>query len=464
VIKAKSLQRELYKWILISAAVLLLSGGLVAGVIAYNQAEALQDNTLREMSLLVRFGKMDSSDFEDVRDDEDDDEDHEDDDDDDDKQYGKRFDRQGKKNRKEKASIIIQELGKGRYLQKLSRDIDDGLQTIELDSEEWRILTVTQYGTNRRFVIAQQTELRDSLARSSALSAFYPMLIFLLVMLVLIHIIIRRQFKPLNALVKTIDEQDGSQLNKLTEDNIPQEITPFIRSINALMERVQQVLHKQQRFIADAAHELRTPITALSLQAENLKQAKDEQDRDSREEKLKQGFVRLGKLVSQLLDLARLQSGKEGEFQTVSFNQIVQEIIASNYPMAEADNIDLGMLRQDNDIYVKDQNGRLSQLVQNAIGNAIHYTPKNGKIDVSLFIEGQKAVLLVEDSGMGIPEAELEQVMQPFYRVLVSNQPGNGLGLAISQEIAERLGGKIQLSNREQGGLRYRYEQRIVKR
>lgn len=461
-IKAKSLQRELYKWILISAAVLLLSGGLVAGVIAYNQAEALQDNTLREMSLLVRFGKMDSSDFEDVRDDEDDDEDHEDDDDD--KQYGKRFDRQGKKNRKEKASIIIQELGKGRYLQKLSRDIDDGLQTIELDSEEWRILTVTQYGTNRRFVIAQQTELRDSLARSSALSAFYPMLIFLLVMLVLIHIIIRRQFKPLNALVKTIDEQDGSQLNKLTEDNIPQEITPFIRSINALMERVQQVLHKQQRFIADAAHELRTPITALSLQAENLKQAKDEQDRDSREEKLKQGFVRLGKLVSQLLDLARLQSGKEGEFQTVSFNQIVQEIIASNYPMAEADNIDLGMLRQDNDIYVKDQNGRLSQLVQNAIGNAIHYTPKNGKIDVSLFIEGQKAVLLVEDSGMGIPDAELEQVMQPFYRVLEGNQPGNGLGLAISQEIAERLGGKIQLSNRVQGGLCFRYEQRIVKR
>lgn len=461
-IKAKSLQRELYKWILISAAVLLLSGGLVAGVIAYNQAEALQDNTLREMSLLVRFGKMDSSDFEDVRDDEDDDEDHEDDDDD--KQYGKRFDRQGKKNRKEKASIIIQELGKGRYLQKLSRDIDDGLQTIELDSEEWRILTVTQYGTNRRFVIAQQTELRDSLARSSALSAFYPMLIFLLVMLVLIHIIIRRQFKPLNALVKTIDEQDGSQLNKLTEDNIPQEITPFIRSINALMERVQQVLYKQQRFIADAAHELRTPITALSLQAENLKQAKDEQDRDSREEKLKQGFVRLGKLVSQLLDLARLQSGKEGEFQTVSFNQIVQEIIASNYPMAEADNIDLGMLRQDNDIYVKDQNGRLSQLVQNAIGNAIHYTPKNGKIDVSLFIEGQKAVLLVEDSGMGIPDAELEQVMQPFYRVLEGNQPGNGLGLAISQEIAERLGGKIQLSNRVQGGLCFRYEQRIVKR
>ncbi|KAG1694663.1 Sensor protein QseC [Nymphon striatum] len=253
------------------------------------------------------------------------------------------------------------------------------------------------------------------------------------------------------------------KLNKLTEDKIPQEITPFIRSINALMERVQNVLEKQQRFIADAAHELRTPITALSLQAENLKKAKDENDRDAREEKLKLGFVRLGKLVSQLLDLARLQSGKEGEFQTVSFNQVVQEVIASNYPLAEADNIDLGMLRQENGIYVKDQNGRLSQLVQNAIGNAIHYTPKNGKIDVSLFIQGQKAVLLVEDSGNGIPEAELEQVMEPFYRVLEGNQTGNGLGLAISQEIAERLDGKIQLSNREEGGLCFRYEQATVK-
>ena len=448
----KSLQRELYKWIILSALVLLLLGGAIAGILAFKQARELQDNTLKEISLLVRNGQLDFSDFKRFQDD--------------DRRGQNKGHKKRKKYRKrhhdddeEETTIIIHEIGKSNHLPGLSSNIKDGLQTIELKDEEWRVLTITQYDTKRRFSIAQPTELRDQIAMSSSVSTLLPILFLVTFMLLVIHIIMRRQFKPLKQLAQNLDQQDGTQLMELSEKNVPLEVVPFVDSINALISRIKQVMQKQQRFIADAAHELRTPITALSLQADNLKQANSDEDRTQRYDQLQQGFDRLGNLVAQLLDLARLQSGADVETQTVSFNEIVNNAIADLYPLAEKVDIDIGMLRQDDQIHVNDQNGRLSQLVQNAIANAIHYTPTEGTIDISLFKEKNKAIFLVEDTGIGIPEDEIGQVMEPFYRVLESGKPGNGLGLTISQEIAQRLHGSIQLTNRQQGGLCFRYEQ-----
>jgi two-component system OmpR family sensor kinase len=221
-------------------------------------------------------------------------------------------------------------------------------------------------------------------------------------------------------------------------------------------------MQKQQRFIADAAHELRTPIAALALQSENLAHATTEQDREERQHVLQQSLLLLRNLVAQLLDLARLQSEENVSIQEISFNMVVQDVSADMFPIAEAADIDLGMLRQDENIIVGDRQGRLGQLVRNAIENAIHFTPHGGKVDISLYKQDGKAVLIVEDSGIGIPEAELEQVMQPFYRVMEGVQPGSGLGLAISHEIAQRLGGSIILANREHGGLQFKYEQPLL--
>jgi len=461
--RQKSLQRELYKWIIISSLILVVIAALIAGFSAFKQAKELQDNTLKEISILVRNGQLDFSSL-----------------------LPKRDNRRGSKRKRkhhdhdddddeEESTVIVHELGKSITLPGLSNSIPDGFRTIKIKKEEWRILAITQFDTQRRFIIAQPTELRDNIAWSSSKNSFVPIILLVLILLLAIHIIMRRQFKSLNQLAKSIDKQDGTELEKFSDENIPLEIKPFVNSINALMTRVQQVMQKQQRFIADAAHELRTPITALSLQTENLKQAKTTADRDDRQNQLQKGFTRLGDLVAQLLDLARLQNQQNdssnpknhnNETQTVSMNKVVQHAIEDLYPLAEAKNIDIGMLRhedQDKNILVKDQNGRLSQLIQNAIGNAIHYTPNEGQIDISLFIDNSKVVFLVEDNGIGIPEDQLEQVMQPFYRVQESEHQGNGLGLAISQEIAEKLQGKIRLSNRENGGLCFRYEQRLVK-
>ena len=456
--KQKSLQRELNKWIILSSLFLVIIAGIVAGFSAFKQAKELQDNTLKEISILVRDGQLDLSEFTPKREKKRDSKEkrrhyNKDNDNDYDDDY---------EESEEESTVIVHELGKSITLPGISASIPDGLRTIKLRNDEWRILAITQFDSQRRFIIAQPTELRDDIAWSSSKNSIVPIILLVLFLLIVIHIIIRRQFKSLNDLARSMDQQDGTELQKLSEKNIPLEITPFVNSINALMARVQQVMQKQKRFIADAAHELRTPITALSLQAENLKQAKNAADRDERQQQLHKGFSRLGNLVSQLLDLARLQSNQKSETQVISINDIVQNAIEDLYPLAEAKNIDLGMLRHEKNIMVMDQNDRLDQLIQNAIGNAIHYTPAKGKIDISLFVEGSKAVFLVEDNGIGIPEDELENVMQPFYRVLESDHKGNGLGLSISQEIAEILNGKILLTNRDGGGLSFRYEQAVV--
>ena len=432
-IRQKSLQWELYKWIILSSLILVLLGGAIAGGITFFQTRELQDNTLSNIANLVRSEKLQHVML-----------DHQDDDDE---------------------SIFIFELGKKNNSHNIPSTLKEGFQTIKMDDEEWRVITITQINSQRRFAIAQQTELRDTIAWSSSMAVFLPILILVGILLTLIHVIIRRQFRSLGKLAKAIDQHDGmevKQFNELSSKNIPIEIAPFVNSINSLLSRVGQAMQKQQRFIADAAHELRTPIAALAMQSENLSYATKTKDREERQQLLQQSLVRLSNLVAQLLDLARLQNEENHIAQKVSLNQIVRDVSADLFSIAEAADIDLGMIRQDENIIVSDKQGRLSQLVRNAIDNAIHYTPHGGKVDISLFKQDDKAVLIIEDNGIGIPEKELKQVMQPFYRVLESSQSGNGLGLAISHEIAQHLGGDITLNNRKQGGLQFRYEQPLI--
>jgi two-component system OmpR family sensor kinase len=429
-IRQKSLEHELRRWIILTALAFVILGGVIAGGVAFYQARELQDHTLLEIAVLVRSGMI--------------------------------ADSQLVHHDIEEGTIIINEIGKKQHVPIIPSSIMSGLHTMKLDGNHWRILIITQANTQRRFSIAQQTELRDKIAWSSGLSVFLPIALLVVIMLLMIHLIIKRQFRSLGLLTKVIEKQDITHLNELPDRNIPVEIAPFVHSINTLLGRVRLTLQKQQRFIADAAHELRTPIAALSLQVENLAQAKTSIDRDKRQKQLRYGLERLRSLVAQLLDLARLQSDVEHHVQKVSLNKIVHGAIEDLIPLAEANKIDLGMIRQEENIIVADQQGRLSQLVHNAIDNAIHYSSSGSKVDISLFMQKGKAVFIVEDNGIGIPEADLEQVLQPFYRVQESHKPGNGLGLAISHEISLRLGGEIRLINRETGGLCFLYEQPII--
>lgn len=427
----RSLQRELNRWIARTTFIFVIIAGIVSGSIAFYEARDLQDNILREIASLVRVNQLTENKVE--------------------------------KTKSEEESIIIQYLGSKFTTQlQIPETIEDGLQTLRINGEDWRILVFTHLSSTQRIAIAQQTELRDEIAWNSSLNVFLPILFLVIITLFIINLIIRKAFKPLKKLTKNLDSQDGTQLNPLPETDMLEEVAPFLLSINRLLARTQQSIQKQQRFIADAAHELRTPVAALSILSENIQRATTEEDRKERQLLLRQGLERLGLLVTQLLDLARLQSDFKYLNEEVSFNQIIQNCIADLYPLAEAKHIDLGMTRQET-LTVINQGAGLNQLVRNAIDNAIRYTPNGGKINISLFANEDNAVFCVENSGSEIPQEELSFIFEPFYRTQGNPEPGNGLGLAISLEVARNLNGRISLTNRSEGGVQFKYSQRMIK-
>ncbi|MDE1463624.1 ATP-binding protein [Spartinivicinus poritis] len=425
-----SLQRDLSRWLLLVMLLFSLPAGLITGLIAFYEAEDIQDDILFQVSTLLNADSLPS--------------------------------RQALFHSNPDALIIIQNLSlpEGGPLN-IKRTLKDGLHSIEDNGIPWRLLVVTLKGSNGstvRYALAQQTELRDEMAFANSASAVIPIIILAISLVLMTRWVISHRIKPIKQLASEIDKRDDNDLTPLSMKYLPAEIIPFGLAINRLLKRTEESIVRQQRFIADAAHELRTPVTALSLLTENLKKTDSDEEYNKRYLLLKKGLDRLKLLVEQLLNLARLQSDHFSNPRKVSLNQIVQNILVDTYPLAEAKEIDIGIVKQDR-IKLKDRDNGLYQVVLNAVSNAIHYTPGNGRIDISLYIDNNIAFFLVEDTGPGVNEDELQKVLEPFYRVEGNSEPGNGLGLTICVEVANRLGGKIILKNRSEGGLAFKYSQ-----
>jgi two-component system OmpR family sensor kinase len=227
---------------------------------------------------------------------------------------------------------------------------------------------------------------------------------------------------------------------------MPLELLPFIASINRLLERIAAMFDQQRRFVADAAHELRTPITALSLQADNLDHTELPKESRDRLAALKAGIRRIAHLLEQLLALARYESAATSQAAPAAFDGIVKEVVADFLSQAQQRGVDLGFERVDR-IFVDADSTALAVLVRNLIDNALRHTPDGGRIDVAVLRHGDHAVLRIEDSGPGIPEAELARVFEPFYRGRWSADEGTGLGLSIVRRVVETLGGSVALEN-----------------
>lgn len=425
----RSLQQRLHVWLLSAITVFALVVGGISAWIAFSEAQELQDNQLQQVALLAsRVGNtalINDSDPEDT--------------------------------------LILQQLGRETAGSlPIPPTMADGLHTLELQGESWRVYVYTPVPNGNtvsgHFVVSQRIEFRNEVAWGNSLATLLPIILLAPLLMAVISFAVSRSFLPVQALAKLVDQRDETRLDDLPQAHVPQELLPFTRSINRLLGRLRKAIAQQQRFVADAAHELRTPVTALSLLAENLANANTLEESHERLVPVQEGLERLRSLVAQLLGLARLQGENQSNTTPVDFRQVVQDVIAELFPLAEAKSIDLGMLRNES-LAVQDVTGNLSILVRNALENAIRYTPAGGQVDVSLFAQDGQAVLQVADTGCGIPEAELSQVFEPFYRVGISPEPGNGLGLAISQEIAKRLGGRIRLENRDEGGLLFEYRQ-----
>jgi two-component system OmpR family sensor kinase len=254
-----------------------------------------------------------------------------------------------------------------------------------------------------------------------------------------------------------IDHRGSDDLSPLDPQAAPHDLRPLILSINGLMERLSASVRAQRRFIADAAHELRSPMTAMSLQAERLAATEMPCEARARLDALSAGLARTRILLDQLLTLARSQEGGGEPLTQVPLQKAIQEAFEDLVPLAEAKAIDLGMVG-DADASVTGRTMDIRILVKNLVDNAIRYTPEGGRIDIRVTAASDRIVLDVDDTGPGIVPAERERVFDPFYRVLGSGEIGSGLGLAITASIVDRIGATISLLDRPDGerGLRAR--------
>lgn len=348
---------------------------------------------------------------------------------------------------------VSQATGKGGSIQKqpsppVPIQISEGFQTVSMEGESWRLYVHTLQ-SGQRIATGQQTALRDEIAIDSALSTLLPLLVLIPVLLILTRVIIRKALSPLIHLSRQLDQRSDSHLQPLPETDLPDEIMPFVTAINSLMHRVGVVLSQQRRFIADAAHELRSPLTALTLQAENLEHADTIEERSDRLQKLKLGLVRARTLLDQLLSLARQQAGVDSAAE-VRLDRLLRQVLEDLMPMAIAKGVDLGCHRLE-EVVVTAPAESLSILLRNAVDNALRYSPAGGRVDVELYLERGEVAFQVSDTGPGIPIGDEERLFEPFYRVMGSDEIGSGLGLAIVRSIAERLGGRVTLRNRENG-------------
>jgi len=319
----------------------------------------------------------------------------------------------------------------------------DGLSTLKVTGEDFRVLVRTT-ARGERIVVAQETGVRNKEARESAWRSLLPFLILFPVLLLAVSDLVRKLFRPIAALSADIDRRDEQALHPIDEHHLPTEIRPFVVAINRLLARVAQSMENQRRFVADAAHELRSPMTALSLQAERL--AATEMPALARERllPLSQGIERGRNLIDQLLTLAAAQSSSNRPQTAVSVHDIYRRVLEDLLPLAERKHIDIGV-ESIEDVHVFINEMDLLILIRNLVDNAIRYTPHGGRIDLAVERVQETAILLIKDSGPGIPSEEHTRVFDPFYRSLGTNEAGSGLGLSIVKAIADRTGAEVRL-------------------
>jgi len=274
---------------------------------------------------------------------------------------------------------------------------------------------------------------------------------------VLIWVVVGRGLRPLDAVARAMTTRTPVALGPLPTNGVPTEVAPLVRSLNDLLARLKRALDSQRDFIADAAHELRTPLAALSLQLQLARRAADAQSRGEAFGELERGLTRATHCVQQLLTLARQEpGGGDRPLMPVNLGDLVAKVVAEQLPLAEDRQIDLGVTPAARAVTVRGDAEALQILVSNLVGNAIRHTPSGGKVDVAVGDGADGVFVEVNDSGPGIPVEERERVFDRFYRRAQTDEPGSGLGLAIVRTIAERHQASVLLDEADLGGLRAR--------
>lgn len=323
-----------------------------------------------------------------------------------------------------------------------------------IGGEQWRTFTMrTKEG--RWFLSGERSDIREELAEDIAGGTLLPLLLALPLMALVIWWSVSHVTRSLRQVSDQIGQRDPERMSPLDLGDVPREAHGLVHAVNELLTRLNDALSRERRFVADAAHELRTPISALKVHAGNVRQSQDEAGRAQAQDLLDDSVGRLERLVAQLLTLSRAEALSRISPARLSLDAIVAIEVDALSTFFDLNRQYLALELES--VEVKGNEAALTALIRNVLENAIRYTPVKGSILVCVRREGNMATLIVADSGPGIAVEERERVFDRFYRTLGSGVPGSGLGLSIVREVADAHGASVKLGTSARlGGLEVR--------
>ena len=329
-----------------------------------------------------------------------------------------------------------------------------GLADVTAGGQTWRTFSVAT--PERVIQVAQPLQIRQRLAADAALRSVAPLLFLAPVMALVIWWVAALTLRPLRRVAADVRERDEQSLKALATDGLPEEVSPLVNALNALLQRLGQSLDTQRAFVSDAAHELRSPLTALKLQLQMLKRASDAASRAEAIDALAAGIDRAVRLVEQLLMLARSEPGAPPvAMAPLDLAEVVRQAVADTVPYALSRGTEFELFA-DAPVMLSGDKTALAVLARNLADNAVRYAPPGSRVEVRVSNEAGVPSLQIDDAGPGIPPPERERVFDRFYRRAANDVAGSGLGLAIVRSVAAMHGASVALGDSPLGGLRVR--------
>ncbi|WP_313033595.1 ATP-binding protein [Massilia alkalitolerans] len=332
-----------------------------------------------------------------------------------------------------------------------------GFSNVKANGTVYRVFSIQS--ENQTVQVAQDLAVRRNMAGNLALRTLGPIAVMMPILMLVVWWVVSGSLEPVARVRSQVASRQADDLSPVSDAGLPDEVQPLVQELNLLFGRVRTAFDAQQSFVADAAHELRTPLAALRLQAQSLDRADTPEARKLAVQRLTAGIDRATRLVEQLLVLARQEATAAAGTvaRPVDLADLARRTVADLAGVAAAKGVDVGIHHAD-PATVEGQPDALHILLRNLVDNAIKYTPAGGTADISVRSDTAKdgctVTVTVEDSGPGIPPEERERVFDRFYRVAGSEAAGSGLGLAIIKAIAERHGATLALGESERlGGL-----------
>lgn len=347
--------------------------------------------------------------------------------------------------------------GKQVYASHASRQLPmttrKGFSTVTALGDQWRVFVDKR--NDQVIQVAQSVSTRKDLVFEAAIHWLLPFLVLIPVLAIIVSVAVSRTLKPLRQLASAVERRSASALLPLSTMGIPPDIRPMVDALNDLLKRLDKSLTYQRAFVADASHELRSPLTALKLQLQLAERASSNEERADTFRKLHERLDRSIHLVQQLLTLAHHEPGiSDAVYETVNLNKLAHEQVSELMPLGMSKLIDLTIKETSSDVTVSGQYDWLTILLRNLVDNALRYTPQHGSVEVQISVDQGRPTLKVSDTGPGIPTEDYERVFDRFYRRSGTESTGSGLGLSIVKSIAEQHGAQIELSsNANQQGL-----------